>query len=89
MALEVRSRIGNAVLGLLGIIYFFAAVGLLAYDLIETWGAAGLLERAVQFLLLICALTGAFFVFIASRNLGLRFRRREPPHRREGAAVVL
>ena len=42
MAIEVRSRPGNAVLGVLGVVYLISALAVLAYDLVQTWGAAGM-----------------------------------------------
>lgn len=87
MEVQVRSRTGNVILGILGVVYFFAALALLVYDVIQTWGAASLVDRGVQGVLVISALAGIFFALIASRNLGLRVQHREAPPRREGAAV--
>ncbi|HEY3052190.1 MAG TPA: hypothetical protein VGK04_02250 [Thermoanaerobaculia bacterium] len=88
MRIEVRSRIGNAVLGLVGLVYVCAALALLAYDLVQTWGAAGLLEYAVRIVLLGSAVVGVLFILIAARNLALRLPRREARHRSEDAAAV-
>jgi len=86
MGLEVRSRAGNAVLGILGVVYLCAAVALLAYDLVQTWGAAGLIDRAVQAALIVSALAGIFFIVTARRNLELRLRSGgDAPLHREGA----
>ncbi len=88
MRIEVRSRIGNAVLGIVGLVYVCAALALFVYDLVQTWGAAGLLEYAVRIVLLGSAIVGILFIFIAARNLGLRLPRREARHHSEGAATV-
>lgn len=87
MRVEIHSRTGNAVLGVLGVLYLLAAAALLVYDIVETWGAASLTDRAIQILLILSAAAGAYFVLNASRNLSLRLRRHEaPPHR--GGAVA-
>ncbi len=89
MRIEVRSRTGNAVLGVLGVVYLISALALLAYDLMQTWGAAGMIDRAVQVALVVSALAGGFFILTAMRNLGLRpsLHHASPPHR-EGAATL-
>ena len=88
MRIEVRSRTGNAVLGVLGVVYLISALALLAYDLVQTWGAAGTIDRAVQGALIVSAFAGIFFIMTALRNLGLRrpSHPASPPHR-EGAAT--
>lgn len=85
MVIEVRSRTGNAILGVLGVLYLCSSLGLLAYDLVQTWGAASLVDRAVQVALVVTALGGAFFAFTAARNLSPRLPRPEAPLHREGA----
>lgn len=88
MRFEVRSRRGNAVLGALGVFYVISAVALFFYDLVQTWGAAGVLDRLVQAALIVSAIAGLFFILTASRNLGLlRASRHEAPLHREGAAA--
>jgi len=56
---------GNAVLGVLGGLYLVFAIVLFAYDLMETWGAASLTDRAVQLGLIISALASVLFILIA------------------------
>ena len=88
MRVEVRSPIGNAVLGVLGGLYLVLAIVLLGYDLTETWGAASMADRAVQVGLVISALASVLFILIALQNLGLRRASRpEAPLHREGAAI--
>ena len=88
MALALHSRSGNAILGILGVLYLFSAISLLVVDLLQTWGAASLVDRAVQAVLVLSAVAGLYFVLSASRNLGLRLSHRESRLDREGAAFA-
>lgn len=88
MGISLRSRSGNAVVGVLGVFYFVAALALLAVDLVQTWGAASALDRAVQIVLVLSAVAGYQFAISAARNLGLRLPHREARLHREGAAVA-
>ena len=74
MRVEVRSRTGNVVLGVLGVLYLVSAIGLLAYDLRQTWAAWTRIDYLVQAALVACGLTGLFFFLNAARNLGLQLR---------------
>lgn len=89
MWIEVRSRTGNAVLGVLGGFYLISAVALFIYDVNETWGAAGMIDRAIQAALVISALAGLVFILTALRNLGLRAssRHEAPPHREDAVGA--
>jgi hypothetical protein len=73
---EIRSRSGNVALGAVGLIYFIAALATLLLYLGTTWGAAGLMDRVLQFALIVSAIAGAAFLVIAADNLGLRLRPR-------------
>jgi peptidoglycan biosynthesis protein MviN/MurJ (putative lipid II flippase) len=88
MRIKVRSRTGNAVLGILGVVYVCAAIALLAYHVMQTWGAAGLIDRAVQVVLLGAAATGIFFITTAAQNLGLHFQHHHARHHREDAVTA-
>lgn len=88
MRVQVRSRTGNTVLGILGVVYVCAAVALLAYHLMQTWGAAGRIDRAVQMVLLGSAAVGILFIVTAVRNLGVQWKHREARHHQEDAAVA-
>ncbi len=85
MRIEVRSRVGNAILGVVGVLYVCAGAALLIYDLVQTWGASSLVEHAVQLALIVSVISGAFFAVTAVRNLSPP--RHEARHRREGTAV--
>ncbi len=88
MRIEVRSRAGNAVLGIFGVLYVVAALALLVYLVQQTRGAASLVDHAVAIVLLACAAAGVLFIVIAAQNLGPRLSRRATPPGREGAATV-
>ena len=88
MRIQVKSRSGNAVIGVFGAVDLAAAAVLLAYEIVQTWGAFSLTEYAVGVVLASCVLTGMFFVSEAARNLGLPLRPREVLHHREGAAAA-
>lgn len=89
MRFEVRSRRGNAVLAVLGVFYVISAVALFFYDLIQTWGAASVVDWLVQAALIVSAMAGLFFILTALRNLGLpRASRHEAPLHREGAGAA-
>jgi hypothetical protein len=89
MRIQVRSRVGNTVLGGVGVFYVCAAIGLLAFHVVQTWGAAGLIDRALQFVLVSCAAVGLLYIITAVQNLGFRLasRHEAQPHR-EGAVVA-
>lgn len=68
--IKLHSRVGSLVVGVLGAAYFVLGLSLLAWYLTETWDTAGMLDRAMQFMLLAVAILGAWFVSIAMTNLG-------------------
>jgi len=72
---NIRSRLGNGVLGVLGAVYFLSATAIFVYYVVTTWGAAGMIDRLLQFALIACAIGGLLFIGIAADNLGLRQRR--------------
>ena len=88
MRIEVRSRTGNAVLGVLGVVYFLAGAALLAYQVVQTWGVWSKTDIALQIVLLFCAISGLLFFLSASRNLGLQLQHREAPLHREDAVTA-
>ncbi|HXG59707.1 MAG TPA: hypothetical protein VNL91_11855 [Thermoanaerobaculia bacterium] len=65
----IESRVGNLLLGGLGVVYAVAAVVLLVYYFVQTWNAAGLIDRALQMVLVASAAVGVWFFLIARRNL--------------------
>lgn len=71
--IDIRSRLGNLILGLIGAAYVLAALSMLVYYW-ATSGAAGSL--VLQVLLLACIAGSFWFVLIASANL----RGRRLPH---------
>ena len=71
MRVALQSRVGNIVIAALGVVYAISASALLVYYVIDTWGAAGLVDRALQMALLFSAVAGGLFVVIG-RNEGER-----------------
>ena len=65
----IRSRIGNAVLAVLGVVYFVSATATLIYYIVSNWGANGLTDYILQFALLCAAVGGVLFFMIGAGNL--------------------
>jgi hypothetical protein len=74
--IEIRSRSGNVLLGIVGAIYLISAIATLSLYVITSWGAAALLDHFLQLMLAGSAVTGAAFLIIAADNLGMAFRSR-------------
>ena len=89
MRVRLQSRVGNVVIAVLGVIYAISASSLLVFYLIDTWGAAGLIDRVLQLALVGAAAAGVLFVAIGAQNLGfsLTARRRNAHDHRAGAAT--
>ena len=83
MRVALRSRAGNIVIAVLGVTYAVSAVILLVLYVLDTWGAASLIDRVLQLALVGAAIAGVLFIAIAGQNLGfsLTWRRDPPPHR--------
>ncbi len=88
MPIQVRSRVGNAVLGVIGIVYVCAAAVLLVYELVETWRATSLTDYAIVVVLVGSIAVGLVLAITAARNLGLHRPRHESPPHREAAAIA-
>ena len=88
MRIQLRSRTGSIVIGILGITYAVAGAALLVLYVVDTWGAASLTDRALQIMLLGVVLVAAWFIFIAADNLGIPLTRRRGarPRRADAAA---
>lgn len=69
MRVVIRSRVGNAALAILGVVYFASATAALVYYVVSNWGANGAVDYALQFALFCAALGGLLFLLIAYRNL--------------------
>lgn len=85
MRVEIHSRRGNVVIGFVGVLYALSGLALLSLHIMQTFGAASLLDRAIQLLLLTVIGVSAWFMSIAARGLQIRLRRL-PLHHRAGAA---
>ena len=91
MRVVIRSRVGNAILAAVGVVYFFSAIATLGYYLVTNWGANGLTDYVLQLALFCAAIGGVFFVLIAADNLKWRRsvsaqRSRSTPDRQTAAA---
>jgi apolipoprotein N-acyltransferase len=75
----IHSRVGNAGLAVLGVVYFVAATATLIYYIATSWGAMGLIDYALQLALVASAIGGLFFLAIAAQNLGFTRSRAERP----------
>jgi hypothetical protein len=65
----IHSRTGNRVLAIAGAIYAIAGIGLFAWFVVNTWGAASIIDRAMQVMLLGAIALGVWFIYIARVNL--------------------
>jgi hypothetical protein len=83
MRVEIQSRVGNVIVGVLGVMYAVAGLVLFGIHFMQTWGAASLTDRAIQVLLIGVVAVSAWFVAIALSGLRLRV-----PHRRAAAAAA-
>ncbi len=63
--IRLHSRVASLVVGVLGAAYVILGLTLLAWYLADTWGTAGMLDRAMQFMLIVAVITGAWFISIA------------------------
>jgi hypothetical protein len=75
MLVEIRSRRWNIVIGVLGVVYAIAALVLLSVHIVQTWGAASLIDRAIQMALVMAIAVSIGFILIAARGLGIQLRR--------------
>lgn len=87
MKILVHSRIGNAVIGVLGVVYTLAAIALFAVHVRTTWNAAGMIDYAVALVLIGSGAAGILFMMTAAQNLELRLRHRAAPPHPAAAAV--
>jgi hypothetical protein len=89
--IPIRSRVGNAVLAVLGVLYFFSALSLLGYSVLTGWGAISPADLLIELILAAIALGGVVFISVAVDNLQLRERVRPStpgsPERRTVAAA--
>ena len=89
--IPIRSRVGNAVLAVLGVLYLLCAITLLGYSLLTGWGAISPGDLLIELILAAIALGGVVFISVVVDNLQLRERVRPSapgsPERRTVAAA--
>jgi hypothetical protein len=88
MRIQLRSRTGSIVIGILGVIYAVAAAAILVLYVVDTWAAASLTDRALQLVLCGAIFISAWFISISAHTLGISLRRRRGarPHPADAAA---
>lgn len=88
--IEIQSRRGSLALGVVGVVDVVCAVGLLFIYLVSSWDAASILDRLLQFSLIVSAAGGVYLLGVGLANLGvqpqLRLRRALPSRRASSAA---
>lgn len=72
--MQIQSRRGNVVIGVLGVVYAVSAIVLLVVHFRQTMGAASTTDRAVQLLLVGVIAVSIWFIAIAARGLGMPLR---------------
>ena len=89
LRVPIRSRLGNRVLGLLGVVYFVASATILVYYIVNNWGAMTLTDDVLQMGLVVAAIGGLLFILIAMQNLAPRAaaKSRSARDRQEAAAA--
>ena len=70
--LHVRSRRGNLVIAVLGVIYAVSAVVVLVSYLVDVWNASALSDVALLLGLAASGICGVWFVVVGLENLGVR-----------------
>jgi hypothetical protein len=61
-------------LAFVGLVYFLCALATLFFFVVTSWFGASIVDRVLQLALAGSAFAGAFFLHIATRNLGVRPR---------------
>jgi hypothetical protein len=87
MRMQLRSRTGSIVIGILGVIYAVAAAAILVLYVVDKWAAASLTDRALQLMLAGAIFVSAWFMFIAARGLGIPLSRRRGARPRRADAA--
>ena len=65
----IHSRAGNRVLEVAGAIYALMGIVLFGWFVVDSWGAASLIDRGLQFLLVTAIILGLWFIHIGHVNL--------------------
>ena len=85
----IHSRTGNRVLAIAGVVYAIAGLLLFGWFVADTWGAASLIDRALQFTLFCAVAIAVWFVYVARVNLtDVSARQPSRQHRANAAATT-
>lgn len=89
--MQIQSRRGSLALGIVGVVSVVSAVATLLIYVVRSWDAASILDRLLQFSLIVSAAVGLYFVVIGVQNFGvhphLRLVKRGPRARQASAAT--
>jgi uncharacterized membrane protein HdeD (DUF308 family) len=88
LRVRIRSRAGNRLLAVAGALYAIAGLALLIWFVVESWGAASIIDRGLQFILAGAVVIGLWFVYIARQNLA-DLSSSQPAQQRRANAEVL
>lgn len=85
MSLQIQSRIGSAVVGIIGLAFTIASLILLVLTVSATWDLARTMDFLIYLSLVIAAAIGIWFMAIAAFSFGLRLdgpllKRHAPGH---------
>lgn len=69
MRFFLHSRTANVVLTILGVVYTVSALLLLVALTRNVWEASSIMDKLLQFALVIAAICGAGFLLLGTRNL--------------------
>jgi len=90
--IEIHSRRGSLALGFAGVVDVVCAIAILLIYVVNSWGAASMLDRLLQFSLMVSAAGGIYLLAVGLANLGvqahprLRLRRALPARRASAEA---
>ncbi|MFZ2492674.1 MAG: hypothetical protein WA208_14435 [Thermoanaerobaculia bacterium] len=71
----IKSKWANWTLAFAGFLYVVSGIVLLCWLTLDTWGAAGLLDRGLQVMLLVVVTVGLWLAVNSLRNRGVRMPR--------------
>jgi hypothetical protein len=77
----IRSRSANLLLAVVGAALAVSAPIVLAWYVVDAWGAATSTDRALQFILFLVAALGIVLIFIGLQNLAVARRGMTPVRR--------
>jgi hypothetical protein len=88
--IEIHSRRGSLALGVAGVVSVVCATATLLIYVVNSWGAASMVDRLLQFSLVISAAGGLYLLLVGLENLGVHphLRVRHAPRDRRASAAT-